>query len=158
MFISTDGDPHIILLLSEQSCAKLEDDLTSVLTSFFLTSPSCPSLLQLGWIPTMKGALRCCCSSSGSVMQSSFRVVSRSFDIPRSFVHEVVHRVSPAIIRILRRVIAFPTGDDLVAQMPRRFYHLPHLPIQRACTEPRSVFLKAMEVSPGFVPEVIARA
>ncbi len=30
-------------------------------------------------------------------------------------VHVIVHRVSNAIIRILRTVIAFPTGDDVVA-------------------------------------------
>lgn len=46
---------------------------------------------------------------------ASFRVVSRTFDIPKSSVHDIVHRVSSAIVRILRRVIAFPTGDDLVA-------------------------------------------
>ncbi len=46
---------------------------------------------------------------------ASFRVVSRTFDIPKSSVHVIVHRVSNAIIRILRTVIAFPTGDDLVA-------------------------------------------
>ncbi len=46
---------------------------------------------------------------------ASFRVVSRTFDIPKSSVHVIVHRVSNAIIRILRTVNAFPTGDDLVA-------------------------------------------
>ncbi len=55
-----------------QSCrCILMRQLTSVMTSVFLASPSCPSLLQLGWIPTMggKGTLRCCCSSSGLVMR-----------------------------------------------------------------------------------------
>ncbi len=42
-------------------------------------------------------------------------MVSRTFDIPKSSVHVIVHRVSNAIIRILRTVIAFPTGDDVVA-------------------------------------------
>ncbi|XP_067252674.1 putative nuclease HARBI1 isoform X1 [Chanodichthys erythropterus] len=46
---------------------------------------------------------------------ASFRVVSRTFDIHKSSVHDIVHRVSSAIIRILRTVIAFPSGDDLVA-------------------------------------------
>ncbi len=46
---------------------------------------------------------------------ASFRVVSLTFDIPKSSVHVIVHRVSNAIISILRTVIAFPTGYDLVA-------------------------------------------
>ncbi len=46
---------------------------------------------------------------------ASFRVVSWTFDVPKSSVHVIVHRVSNAIIWILRTVIAFPTGDDLVA-------------------------------------------
>ncbi len=46
---------------------------------------------------------------------ASFRVVSWTFDIPKSSVHVIVHRVSNAIIRILRTVIAFRTGDNLVA-------------------------------------------
>ncbi len=46
-------------------------------------------------------------------MQHSFRVVSRTFDISKSSVHDIVHRVNNAIIWILRTVIAFPTSDDL---------------------------------------------
>ncbi len=46
---------------------------------------------------------------------ASFRVVSWTFDIPKSFVHVIVHRVSNAIIWIFMTVIDFPTGDDLVA-------------------------------------------
>ncbi len=85
------------------------------MTSVFLASPSCPSLLQLGWIPILggKGTLRCCNSSSGLVMRHSFRVLSRTFDIPKSSVHDIVHRVNNAIIWILRTVIVFPTSTDL---------------------------------------------
>ncbi|XP_067247319.1 putative nuclease HARBI1 [Chanodichthys erythropterus] len=46
---------------------------------------------------------------------ASYRVVSQTFDIPKSSVHDIVHRVSQAIMGILRRVICFPTGDDLEA-------------------------------------------
>ncbi|XDV39295.1 hypothetical protein PO909_008552, partial [Leuciscus waleckii] len=46
---------------------------------------------------------------------ASYRMVSRTFDIPKSSVHDIVHRVSKAIMGILRRVICFPTGDDVEA-------------------------------------------
>ncbi len=44
---------------------------------------------------------------------ASYRVVSLAFDIPKSTVHDIVHRISRAVIGILRRVIALPTSDDL---------------------------------------------
>uniref|UniRef100_A0A9J8DDJ6 Putative nuclease HARBI1 n=1 Tax=Cyprinus carpio carpio TaxID=630221 RepID=A0A9J8DDJ6_CYPCA len=44
---------------------------------------------------------------------ASYHVVSLAFDIPKSTVHDIVHRISRAVIFILRRVIAFPTPDDL---------------------------------------------
>ncbi|KAL0153332.1 hypothetical protein M9458_051370, partial [Cirrhinus mrigala] len=46
---------------------------------------------------------------------SSYRVVSQTFDIPKTSVHDIVHRVSKAVLGILRKVICFPTGDDLEA-------------------------------------------
>ncbi|KAL0153598.1 hypothetical protein M9458_051078 [Cirrhinus mrigala] len=46
---------------------------------------------------------------------ASYRVASQTFDIPKSSVHDIVHRVSQAIMGILRRVICLPTGDDLEA-------------------------------------------
>ncbi len=44
---------------------------------------------------------------------ASYRVVSLAFDIPKSTVHNIVHRISRAVIGILRRVITLPTLDDL---------------------------------------------
>ncbi|RXN16489.1 nuclease HARBI1 [Labeo rohita] len=44
---------------------------------------------------------------------ASYRVVSMAFDIPKSTVHDIVHRISRAVICILKRVITFPTPDDL---------------------------------------------
>lgn len=46
---------------------------------------------------------------------ASLRVVSQTFDILKSSLHDIVHRVSKAIMGILRRVICFPTRDDLEA-------------------------------------------
>ncbi|RXN13240.1 nuclease HARBI1 [Labeo rohita] len=44
---------------------------------------------------------------------ASYRVVSMAFDIPKSTVHDIVHRISRAVICILKRVITIPTPDDL---------------------------------------------
>ncbi|XP_022520223.1 putative nuclease HARBI1 [Astyanax mexicanus] len=44
---------------------------------------------------------------------ASYRVVSRAFAIPRSSVHDIVHRVSKDVSGIIKRVITLPTGDDL---------------------------------------------
>lgn len=44
---------------------------------------------------------------------TSYRVVSRAFGIPRSTVHDVIHRVADKIIKIKNRVIHFPPPDDL---------------------------------------------
>ncbi|KAL1276996.1 hypothetical protein QQF64_023669 [Cirrhinus molitorella] len=46
---------------------------------------------------------------------ASYRVVSMAFDIPKSTVHDIVHRICKAVIGILRRVVSFPTLDDLEA-------------------------------------------
>ncbi|KAK7136426.1 hypothetical protein R3I94_014919 [Phoxinus phoxinus] len=46
---------------------------------------------------------------------ASYRVVSHAFDIPKSTVHDIVHRMSKAVIGILRQLIAFPSADDLEA-------------------------------------------
>ncbi|KAI2645168.1 hypothetical protein H4Q32_028646 [Labeo rohita] len=43
---------------------------------------------------------------------ASYRVVSLTFDIPKTSVHDIV---SKAILGILRRVICFPIGNDLKA-------------------------------------------
>uniref|UniRef100_A0A3B1ILG9 DDE Tnp4 domain-containing protein n=1 Tax=Astyanax mexicanus TaxID=7994 RepID=A0A3B1ILG9_ASTMX len=44
---------------------------------------------------------------------ASYRVVSRVFAIPKSSVHDIVHRVSKDVSGIIKRVITLPTGDDL---------------------------------------------
>lgn len=44
---------------------------------------------------------------------ASYHVVSLAFDIPKSTVHDIVHRICRAVIFILRRVTTFPTPDDL---------------------------------------------
>ncbi|XP_067221935.1 putative nuclease HARBI1 [Chanodichthys erythropterus] len=46
---------------------------------------------------------------------ASYRVVSMAFDIPKSSVHDIVLKMSRAVINILRRLITFPTPDDLEA-------------------------------------------
>ncbi|RXN03404.1 nuclease HARBI1 [Labeo rohita] len=46
---------------------------------------------------------------------ASYTVVSQTFDILKTSVHDIVHRVSRAVLGILRKVICFPTGDDLEA-------------------------------------------
>ena len=45
----------------------------------------------------------------------SYRVVSRAFDIPRSTVYDIIHRVANQIIRLKNRVIFFPPPDDIPA-------------------------------------------
>ncbi|KAG9337226.1 hypothetical protein JZ751_029616 [Albula glossodonta] len=44
---------------------------------------------------------------------TSYRVVSEVFDIPRSTVHRMVHRIADDILKILPRVIRFPVPEDL---------------------------------------------
>ncbi|KAJ8367962.1 hypothetical protein SKAU_G00079900 [Synaphobranchus kaupii] len=43
---------------------------------------------------------------------TSYRVVSRAFDIPRSTVHNIIHRVAEEILAIQRQVILLP-GNEL---------------------------------------------
>lgn len=38
-----------------------------------------------------------------------------AFDIPKSSVHDIVHKMSQAVISILRRLITFPNPEDLEA-------------------------------------------
>lgn len=56
-----------------------------------------------------KGTSRCLCCTG------SYRVVSQTFNIPKISVHDIVFRVSKAVLGILRSVICSPTGDDLEA-------------------------------------------
>ncbi|GLD62742.1 putative nuclease HARBI1 [Lates japonicus] len=44
---------------------------------------------------------------------TSYRVVSEAFDIPRTTCHGMVHRVSKDIQGVFRRVIRFPTRNEL---------------------------------------------
>ncbi|CAM4597615.1 unnamed protein product [Leuciscus chuanchicus] len=47
---------------------------------------------------------------------TSYRVVSRAFDMPRSTVHRIVHRVAEEVVAIRHQVIRFPnTPEDLEA-------------------------------------------
>lgn len=46
---------------------------------------------------------------------TSYRVVSRAFDIPRTTVHDIVHKVAQRILRLKGRVIAFPCAMELDA-------------------------------------------
>ncbi|RXN38687.1 membrane-spanning 4-domains subfamily A member 4A-like protein [Labeo rohita] len=135
---------------------------------------------------------------------ASYRVVSMAFDIPKSTVHDIVHRIC-----ILKRVITFPTPDDLeevgagfaqLAGSPafctvagaiegchiwikapasdapcyfnRKLFHSVQLQaitdhkgkfidifvgaFRMLKTRWRSIFFKTLEVSPAFVPEVVA--
>ncbi|KAJ8418943.1 hypothetical protein AAFF_G00004420 [Aldrovandia affinis] len=44
---------------------------------------------------------------------TSYRVVSRCFNIPRSTVHEMVHRVTKKLLKLNNLVIHFPSHADL---------------------------------------------
>lgn len=44
---------------------------------------------------------------------TSYRVVARAFAIPRSTVHRAIHNTSKKVLRIMKKVIAIPSGDDL---------------------------------------------
>lgn len=44
---------------------------------------------------------------------ASYRVVAAACDIPRSTVHDIVHRVSKAVVGTLRRTIRLPDPDQL---------------------------------------------
>ncbi|KAJ8388116.1 hypothetical protein AAFF_G00147340 [Aldrovandia affinis] len=44
---------------------------------------------------------------------TSYHVVSRSFNIPRTTVHDMVHRVAKKLLKLKNRVIHFPTHADL---------------------------------------------
>ncbi|XP_029964615.1 putative nuclease HARBI1 [Salarias fasciatus] len=44
---------------------------------------------------------------------TSYRVVARAFDIPRSTVCDVAHRVADQILSIRRRLISFPPAEEL---------------------------------------------
>ncbi|KAJ8014473.1 hypothetical protein DPEC_G00040600 [Dallia pectoralis] len=46
---------------------------------------------------------------------ASYQAVSLAFDIPKSTVHDIVHRMSKAVLSILKHLIAFPSADDLEA-------------------------------------------
>uniref|UniRef100_A0A8B9H2A1 DDE Tnp4 domain-containing protein n=1 Tax=Astyanax mexicanus TaxID=7994 RepID=A0A8B9H2A1_ASTMX len=54
---------------------------------------------------------------------ASYRVVSRVFAIPKSSVHDIVHRMSRAVSGLIRRVITLPTGEEL-AMIGAGFAHL----------------------------------
>ncbi|KAE8278864.1 putative nuclease HARBI1 [Larimichthys crocea] len=44
---------------------------------------------------------------------TSYRVVSRAFAIPRSTVHDIIHRVTEKVLRLKNRLIFFPSADQL---------------------------------------------
>ncbi|KAL2096830.1 hypothetical protein ACEWY4_006037 [Coilia grayii] len=44
---------------------------------------------------------------------TSYRVVARAFDMPRSTVHRVVHKVSKKVANLLHTVVRHPTGQEL---------------------------------------------
>ncbi len=44
---------------------------------------------------------------------TSYRVVSRSFDIPRTTVHDMVHKVSCKLLKILNKIIHLPSVAEL---------------------------------------------
>ncbi|KAK7909409.1 hypothetical protein WMY93_014093 [Mugilogobius chulae] len=44
---------------------------------------------------------------------TSYRVVARAFDMPRSTVCDVVHRITDSILHLRHRVIRLPSDDDL---------------------------------------------
>ena len=44
---------------------------------------------------------------------TSYRVVSRAFAIPRSAVHDIIHRVTEQFLRLKNRLIFFPSADQL---------------------------------------------
>ena len=44
---------------------------------------------------------------------TSYRVVARAFDIPRSTVCDIIHRVTEKILTLRRRLIKFPQMEDL---------------------------------------------
>lgn len=45
---------------------------------------------------------------------ASYPVVSRAFDIPKSTVHDIIHRMCKAVLAILRRVISLPENLEVV--------------------------------------------
>ncbi|KAM3623513.1 uncharacterized protein V6R79_012060 [Siganus canaliculatus] len=44
---------------------------------------------------------------------TSYRVVSRSFDIPRTTVHNMIHKASRKVLKLKNKVIHFPSLDEL---------------------------------------------
>lgn len=58
---------------------------------------------------------------------TSYRVISTAFDIPRSTIHDIVHRISRAVIGILGQTIRFPRGDQL-EEVGAGFSHLAGCP------------------------------
>ena len=44
---------------------------------------------------------------------TSYRVVSRAFDIPRSTVYDIIHRVTDKVIKLKNQIISFPPRDEL---------------------------------------------
>lgn len=45
---------------------------------------------------------------------TTYPVVSKAFDIPRSTIHDIVHRICTAIVAILRRVVTYPQDLEVV--------------------------------------------
>ncbi|KAJ8362309.1 hypothetical protein AAFF_G00384540 [Aldrovandia affinis] len=98
---------------------------------------------------------------------TSYRVVSRSFNIPRTTVHDMVHWVTKKLLKLKNRVIHFPSHTDLENPVrlvvARRFNH--HHAKARSIIERsfgimktrwRSIFFKSLKVKLTFAPEVIA--
>ncbi|KAJ8387284.1 hypothetical protein AAFF_G00159070 [Aldrovandia affinis] len=96
---------------------------------------------------------------------TSYRVVSRSFNIPRTTVHDMVHRVTKKLLKLKNPAIALitPYKEPVRLVVARRFNH--HHAKARSIIERsfgimktrwRSIFFKSLEVKPTFAPEVIA--
>ncbi|RXN16397.1 nuclease HARBI1 [Labeo rohita] len=121
---------------------------------------------------------------------ASYTVVSQTFDILKTSVHDIVHRVSRAVLGILRKgaeeqpcvhrqpvptssggypclsapiCLITPYREPVQNPVQARFnskHSRAWNIIERAFgmmkTRWRSVFFKALEISPAFVPEVVA--
>lgn len=44
---------------------------------------------------------------------ASYRVVSRVFDIPKTTVHRMIHKISWAVVGLLKRIVRFPQQEEI---------------------------------------------
>ncbi|XP_046905803.1 putative nuclease HARBI1 isoform X3 [Hypomesus transpacificus] len=95
--------------------------------NFRLSKASITSLLQLlnqerchGWGPTIEVLVLLFWLASGA----SYRVVSRAFDMPRTTVHNVVHRVCGCVVVAMPRVIRLPSTAEGQREVSEGFARL----------------------------------